>query len=93
MRLSEIVFLIARVFAVGFLVWTLRGQRYGYFVILVIGFIISKLLNMSRLAWILGSIAVLYNPLFPFNFNKSTWKIINIIVCVIVLASLLFIAK
>jgi hypothetical protein len=91
MRSAEIVFLIARLFAVGFLLWALRKQRTDYFFIMVFGVVISLVLNITGLAWVFGILAVLYNPLFPFPFNQSTWEIINIIVSVIILASLIFI--
>ena len=74
---------------------------YGYYIILrwvVFGtalFILWTAYKLKRNTWIwiMGAIALLFNPIAPIHLNKETWVIIDFIVAGIFLISLFKIKK
>jgi len=60
---------------------------YSYYIILrwvvsissfYSGWILSKL-NKSNWAWVFFIVGILFNPIFPVYFNRSTWQVIDIL--------------
>jgi hypothetical protein len=89
-------FSIARIIAIGLLVWALDKHPYGYYKLL--RFIICAIsaygayfsAEIKKVGWalILGSIAILFNPIIPFHLNRQTWAILDLGVATIFVVSL-----
>jgi hypothetical protein len=71
----------------GALLWALQpGHPYSFFISLrwvcMIAFVYLAVLAVIRgkqgCAWIMGSMAIVYNPLIPFHLTKAIWSTINI---------------
>ena len=85
-----------KILAILFLLGALANNPYGYYqflrwVILVVGAYSAYLAyNAGKKAWvwILGIIAVLFNPIIPFTFQRDTWQTIDVIVAVIFFVSI-----
>ena len=85
-----------KILAIIFLLWALVDNPYGYYqflrwAVLVVGAYSAYLaykLGSKSWPWIFGIIAVLFNPIIPFTFQRGTWQFIDIIVAVIFFASL-----
>jgi len=84
-----------KVLAILILLGALADNPYGYYqilrwVILAVGaysaYSAYKLENKAWL-WIFGIIAILFNPIIPFTFQRETWQFIDVAVAVIFLAS------
>jgi len=85
-----------KILAILFLLGALGDNSYGYYqflrwVILATGaystYAIYKLGN-NTWAWIFGIIAVLFNPIIPFTFQRETWQTIDVIVAIVFFVSL-----
>ena len=83
--------------ASGMLLWALYpGNPSGYYTLLhwvCCGTLIyqaCKAVSQKRhpLVWILGIMALVYNPIFRLHFNRELWSAINIITSVIVVVSI-----
>jgi hypothetical protein len=85
-----------KILAVLFLVGALAGNPYGYYqflrwIILGVGTYSAYLAhNSGRKIWmgIFGIIALLFNPIIPFYFQRDTWQFIDIIAAILFLASI-----
>ena len=72
---------------------------YGYFQLLrwvvagtaVYSGYLSYKLNNKAWIWVMGIIAVLFNPIVPIHLEKEMWVVIDVIVAVLMLTSLRFI--
>lgn len=80
-----------KILAIIILLGALGDNSYSYYqflrwAILAIGvysaYTIYKLGN-NTWAWIFGIIAVLFNPIIPFTFQRETWQIIDVVVAII----------
>jgi hypothetical protein len=80
--------------ASGMLLWALYpGNPYGYYTLLhwvCCGTLIYQAVNLKRQiwVWILGIMALVYNPIFRLHFNRELWSTINIITFGIVVVSI-----
>ncbi len=90
-----------KILAILFLLGALANNPYGYYqflrwAILVIGgysaYSVYKLGNKSW-PWIFGIIAILFNPLIPFTFQRGTWQFIDLSVAVLLLLSIFLLRK
>ena len=80
-----------KILAILFLLGALADNPYGYYqllrwVILIIGAYSAYLVyNTAKKVWpwVFGVIAILFNPIIPFSFQRETWQIIDIIVAII----------
>jgi hypothetical protein len=69
---------------------------YGYYELLrVVVWLVALLyawaaLGLNKAAWvcIFGIIVVMFNPLFPFRFDKGTWHVIDGITALLLVVSL-----
>ncbi len=69
---------------------------YGYYTLLrlvVCGTAVyivwnTKKLNKKRWMWIMGFIALLFNPLIPIYLDKATWSFIDLVVAIIFIVSI-----
>jgi low affinity Fe/Cu permease len=85
-----------KILAILFLLWALANNSYSYYqflrwAILIIGAYSSYLAyNMGRngWTWIFVIIAILFNPIVPFTFQRDTWQIIDVSVAIIFFFSL-----
>lgn len=74
------------------------GNSYGYFVLLrwiccsVFLYLTFKAVESKQggVAWILGTGALLYNPVFPPHLGKSIWTTLNYISMIVLAASVYF---
>lgn len=88
--------MIGRVIAAGLLVWALARHRYDYFVLLrwvtcvAAGYSAYLAANQKKLAWtwILGAVAVLFNPLVPIHLRRETWAFIDVGTALLLLGSI-----
>ena len=68
-----------------------RSNPYSYYIVLrfvccpVFAYLAFELGRLEKIswAWILGSQAVLYNPLFRVHLNREIWSFLNLTSCVI----------
>ncbi|MCX6760965.1 MAG: hypothetical protein NTZ84_02610 [Candidatus Nealsonbacteria bacterium] len=83
--------------AILFLLGALGNNSYGYYqllrwTILAIGAYSAYSaykLGSKFWSWIFGIIAILFNPIIPFAFQRETWQIIDLVVAIIFFASFL----
>jgi hypothetical protein len=74
---------------------------YGYYRLLrwvicgISVFLAYKSYEMNKITWvwIMGIIAILFNPLIPIHLDKESWMFIDIVAAFTYLASILFIKK
>ena len=91
--------LVGRVGAAGLLIWALDNHPYGYFTFMriivccVAGYcaVLASEQHKGSWMWILGGIAVLFNPIIPIRMTRETWKIVDIAVAVVLLVSFFFV--
>lgn len=78
------------------LLWALNPSNpYGYYVLLrfvccaVFAFLTVQAIRQEneRWAWILGVIAMIYNPFIRLALNRELWSIVNIVTVGIAVAS------
>ena len=82
--------------AIGFLLGALLDNPYSYYQFLrwvILGIAaysayIAYESDKKAWTWILGLIALLFNPIIPFHFERETWQIFDIIVAAIFLISI-----
>jgi hypothetical protein len=43
--------------------------------------------------WVLGGIAVLFNPIFPIHMDKETWAVFDVIAGILVLISVFYLKE
>ena len=72
-------------------------KQYGYFILLrwvvcssaiYVGYFAYKA-KRYQWVWLMGIIAILFNPIEPIHFNKGIWQVIDLIVAGIFLFSIL----
>jgi uncharacterized membrane protein len=91
--------IVGRIIASGMLVWALAHHEYGYFTILrFVVCIVAAYCGIRAYSehkeewtWILGGIAVLFNPVIPIHLNRELWSVIDIIVAIVLIVSFFFI--
>lgn len=81
-----------KLIAIGILIGALWSHPYGYYQLL--RWIVSAVSAYSAYvayehknntwAWILGVIAVLFNPIIPFTFTRETWQVIDVATAVVI---------
>ncbi|MBU1102753.1 hypothetical protein KJ853_03825 [Patescibacteria group bacterium] len=85
-----------KIVAILFLLGTLADNPYSYYqflrwvILIVAGYSAYKAYSIkaNSWAWIFGIVAVLFNPIIPFYFSRSTWQVIDIAVAIIFFVSL-----
>lgn len=92
---------IARLGAITVLVWALDTHPYSYYTLLrwvvcaVAAF--AAYIAHSELktgwVWVLGILAILFNPIIPVYLDRQTWAVIDILGATILLASLVFVRR
>lgn len=89
-------FLIARCFAAALAIYAIGKHPYNFYVLtrwvvfLVCcwGFWLSRHRRWSSFALTYFVVGAVFNPLFPFHFQRTTWQVIDATVGIILLASL-----
>ena len=87
---------IIKIIAIVMLFWALADNPYGYYQILrwviagVTGYSAYSAYEHKKNAWtwILGIIAILYNPIAPIHLDRETWSIIDLIVAAIIFTNI-----
>lgn len=90
-------FSVVRIIAAIMLVWALDRHPYSYYTLLrfvvcgvsAYGVYFAIELNKQGWAWILGIVAILFNPFVPVYLDRSTWAIIDLGVAGLLFTSLL----
>lgn len=51
--------------------------------------------ELGRIKWvfIMGAIAILFNPIFPIYFHKETWVILDLVASILMFASIIWAKK
>ena len=96
-----ISYIIGSLITSGLLIWALSDHPYSYYIILrwvvcgvaIWGVYKSIMCEKFIFSWILGAIALLFNPILRFHFSRETWAPIDIITAVVLLVSIFFIGK
>lgn len=88
-----------RILAAALLFWALARHAYSYYVLL--RFVTfgaaaysSYLAFEQRVrgwAWILGLVALLFNPVLPIHLSRDVWKPVDLLTGLILLASIVFV--
>lgn len=76
---------IVRLIAAALLVWALDRHAYGYYKLLrwvvcgtgTYSAFLALASNKITWVWVLGIIAVVFNPLIPVHLDRDTWSIID----------------
>lgn len=92
---------VIRLIASFLLFWALERHTYGYYSLLryitfgVGVYLVYISINLNKIpwVWIFGMIALLFNPLIPFQLNRELWAYIDVISGIIFLASIFFIRE
>ncbi len=85
-----------KVVAILFLLGALADNPYGYYQLLRWGILIigaysaysAYSAGKSSWTWIFGAIAVLFNPIIPFYFQRDAWQMIDVLVAIVFLVFL-----
>jgi len=101
MRGISVGFLIARLIASGMLLLALSSHPYSYYILLrwvvcgtaAYGAFKSVELEKSGWAWVLGIIALLFNPIFPVHLSRDIWAPIDIVAALIFVVSIFTIRR
>jgi hypothetical protein len=101
MRGISVGFLISRLIASGMLILALSGHPYSYYILLrwvvcgtaAYGAFKSVELEKSGWAWILGIIALLFNPIIPVHLSREIWAPIDVMAALIFVVSIFTIRK
>lgn len=88
--------LLGRIVATGMLIWALDDHPYGYFTLLrfVVCIVTAYCAVLSNekgkvtWTWILGGMAVLFNPIVPIHIDRESWQVIDAVAAVVLLISL-----
>lgn len=83
---KPIGFTIARIIAIGLLVWALDRHSYGYYKLLrfiicavsAYGAYFSTEIKKIGWAWVFGSIAILFNPIIQIHLGRQIWAIVDL---------------
>ncbi len=94
-------YIIARIIAIILLIWALDDHPYSYYTLLrfavsavsAYGTIFAIKLKKNDWAWLLGIIAILFNPFIPIHLDRNTWTLIDVGVAIILLVSLFLLKK
>jgi len=98
---KKLVGLIIRLVAVIMLLWAIRHNPYGYYIILrwivcsifaYCAFRTYRTKNESW-TWIFGVNAAVYNPIFPLHLGRAVWSVVNIVSAVLIIVSLFTLKK
>ena len=88
--------IFTKIIAIVMLLWALADNPYSYYQILrvvvccIVGYLAYVKYTKSEIAWawVFGFIALLFNPIIPVHYKREAWIIIDIIVAVILMASI-----
>lgn len=91
----------ARVIAAGLLFWAVARHTYDYFTILrLVSCAVTSYCGYLAYAqkavgwvWVMGAIAVLFNPLVPVTLSRQTWMPIDIATGLVLLISIWFVQE
>ena len=94
-------FIIARIITVIILIGALGRLPYSYYTLLrfivcgvtAYGAYYAKEIEKIGWVFILGFIALLFNPLIPIHLDRGTWAIIDVGVAIIIFISLFLLRK
>ncbi len=94
-------FVVARIVAAALLFWALDRHPYDYYTILrfvvcgvtAYGFYQSLEIKKSFWSWIFGITALVFNPFIPIHLSRDSWAVIDIIVGILLIASIFFVNK
>ena len=89
-------FLVARLIASGMLILALSRHPYSYYTLLrwivcgtaAYGAFKSVELEKTIWVWVLGIIALFFNPIIPVHLSRETWAPINVITALIFIVSI-----
>jgi len=89
-------FTVARVTTAALLVWALARHPIGYFTVLrfvtstvsLYGVYLSVKWKRTGWAFVLGAVAVLFNPLVRFQMTRQTWEYVDVGVALLFVASI-----
>lgn len=92
---------LARLVAAGLLFYALARHRYSYYTILrwitcsvaLYSAVIAYKAKQTGWTWVLGVIAVFFNPFFLVTLDRTTWAPIDVITGVLLLLSILFVQE
>lgn len=87
---------IVKIITIIMLAWALADNPYGYYQILrwviasVTGYSAYLAYKHEKITWtwILGIIAVLYNPIAPIYLDREIWSVIDVITAAIIFTSI-----
>jgi hypothetical protein len=79
-------FVLARLVAAGLLLWALDSHSYSYYVLLrwivcgvaAYGVYLSVRMSRTGWAWVLGILALVFNPIRPVHLDRTTWAAVDI---------------
>lgn len=82
--------------AIILLVWALDRHPYAYYTLLrwvtcgsaVAGFIVAVQENLVAWCWIMGMVALLFNPIIPIHLTREIWQPIDIAAAAVFLVSI-----
>jgi hypothetical protein len=85
-----------KILAILFLLEALGDNPYGYYqflrwtMLIIGGYSAYSFYKLRNKIWLLifSIIALLFNPIIPFTFQRETWQMIDIVVAIIFIVSL-----
>ena len=88
--------IIAKLVAVGMLLGALGRHPYAYYTLLswvvcgVSAFAGFRAAELKRIgwAWLLGGMALIFNPLIPVHLNREIWKFVDSFAAAVLLSSI-----
>ena len=94
-KVQPLGFTVARIVAATLLLWALARHPYGYYTLLrfvvcgvtAYGAYLAVGFKKAGWAWVLGCVAVLFNPVIPLHLNREIWSFIDIGVAIVLIVS------
>ena len=93
---------IPQLIAIIMLLWALNPDNpYGYYrllrlvccVIFIYLCVVSINYKLQGWPWVLGTVALVYNPLVPLHMTRGIWSVVNIATILIAAVSIYFLRK
>lgn len=96
MKKPNFIYNVFRIITIIVSIYALLPNPYGYYMLLKIFITIISAYSCYKAiqqkneswAWIFGTIAILFNPIFKVHLTRGIWSAINIIVVLIYLVSI-----
>jgi len=96
MKIRSFVTVLLIISAISLFITIIRNFSYGYYIFLRWIVLVCALcviakshdLEKKNWIWVMGIIAVLFNPIIPIHFSRTTWRLIDLVTAIIFITTI-----